>query len=210
MVAKYPDWLRQQSTNHHWSYVTYSHIPTCLEQAIISVEDKRFLHHGGIDPIAVLRVVVEDAENDQVDHGGSTLTLQLARMMLDIPRGQPSAYAELASQFRIARAALIIEHDFSKQKILELYLNGVYLGRRATGVTAAAEAYFGKSLPQLNEAQCIYIAGLPKAPARFGANPSGQQAMARYRHVIATMQRNDYLTEDDVVAVGGLQLFSQR
>ena len=209
-VANYPDWLRQQSTKHNWGYVAYSQIPTWLEQAIISVEDKRFLHHGGIDPIAVLRVVVEDAENDHVDHGGSTITLQLARMIFHIPRGQPSAFAEVASQFRIVRAALVAEHDFSKQKILELYLNGVYLGRGATGVTAAAEAYFSVTLQQLNESQCIYIAGLPKAPARFGANPSGKQAMARYRHVIATMKRNGYLTEDEVVALDDLQLFSQQ
>jgi len=189
--------------------VDYSHIPACLEEAIVSVEDKRFLRHGGVDPIALLRVLVEDAENDRVDHGGSTITLQLARLILQIPRRQPSAFAEAASQFRIARSALIVEHDFSKRKILELYLNGVYLGRGATGVTAAAGAYFNATLQRLTEAQCIYIAGLPKAPARFGSDPSGPEAMARYRHVIATMERNGYITAEQAAALGSLQLFSR-
>jgi penicillin-binding protein 1A len=165
--------------------------------------------HGGIDPIALLRVAFEDAENDRVDHGGSTLTLQLARMMLHISRHQPTELAELTSKLRMVRAALIIEHDFSKQKILELYFNSVYLGRGATGVTAAAQAYFNMPLQKLNEGQCIYMAGLPLAPARFGADPSGGPAMARYRHVIATMQRNGFLTEQQATAVAGEPLFSR-
>ena len=208
-VANYPEWLREQLTRHQWAYVDYSDIPAYLEQALISVEDKRFLLHGGIDPIALVRALAEDAQNDRVDHGGATIPLQLARMMLEISRRQPSALAEVASQLRIMRASLIIEHDDSKQKILELYLNGVYLGHGATGVAAAAEAYFHLPLQRLNEAQCIYMAGLPNNPGRFGADPSGEAAMSRYRHVIATMKRNGYLTEHKAAALGGVQLFSQ-
>jgi membrane peptidoglycan carboxypeptidase len=208
-VANYPERLREQLTRGEWGYVDYSHIPACLEQALISVEDKRFLRHGGIDPVALVRALAEDAQNDHVDHGGATIPLQLARMMLEIPRRQPSAFAEMSSQLRIMRASLIIEHDDSKQKILELYLNGVYLGHGATGVAAAAEAYFHVPLQRLNEAQCIYMAGLPNNPSRFGADPSGEAAMGRYRHVIATMERNGYLTEHKAGALGGVQLFSQ-
>ena len=208
-VANYPEWLREQLTRHQWAYVDYAEMPAYLEQALISVEDKRFLLHGGIDPIALVRALAEDAQNDRVDHGGATIPLQLARMMLEIPRRQPSALAEVASQLRIMRASLIIEHDDSKQKILELYLNGVYLGHGATGVAAAAEAYFHVPLQRLNEAQCIYMAGLPNNPGRFGADPSGEAAMARYRHVIATMERNGYLTAHKAAALGGVHLFSQ-
>jgi penicillin-binding protein 1A len=202
-IAPYPVKLRRESTKHNGGYVDYAHIPGCLDQALISVEDKRFMLHGGVDPIALLRVAVEDAENDRVDHGGSTLTLQLARMMLHISRHQPTKLAELTSKLRMVRAALIIEHDFSKQKILELYFNAVYLGRGATGVNAAAQAYFNMPLQKLNKGQCIYMAGLPLAPARFGADPSGAAAIARYRHVIATMQRNGFLTEQQATAVAG-------
>jgi penicillin-binding protein 1A len=205
-VANYPDWLRGEAIKHHRAYVAYAQIPPCLEEAIVSVEDKRFFLHGGVDPVALARVLVEDALNDRVDHGGSTITLQLARMMLRVPRKQLSAAAKLQSELRIMRAGLIVEHDFSKQQILELYLNGIYLGRRATGVEAAAQAYFAVPLQQLSRAQCIYIAGLPNDPTRFGADPSGQRAMARYRHVIATMQRNGYLTKQQAVALGDDQL----
>lgn len=206
-VANYPAWLHEQAAKHHWTYVDYSQMPPCLEQAIVSVEDKRFFLHGGIDPLALARVLVEDAQDDRVDHGGSTITTQLARMILHEPRKQPSAAAKLESELRIMRAALIVEHDFGKRKILELYLNGVYLGRRATGVWAAAEAYFGIPLQQLTQGQCIYLAGLPNDPTRFGAEPSGERAIARYRHVIATMQRNGYLTREQADALEDDQLF---
>lgn len=207
-VANYPQWLRGQSAKHHWGYVDYAQMPPCLKRAIMSVEDKRFLRHGGVDPFALARALAEDAQNDRVDHGGSTITLQLARMILHVPRQQPSPAAKVASELRVVRGALIVEHDFSKQEILELYLNGVYLGRRATGVTAAAEAYFHVPLQQVDEAQCIYMAGLPNDPTRFGADPSGARAMARYRHVITTMERNGYLTEKEGVALDGSRLFA--
>lgn len=208
-IAGYPQWLRQQADRHHRGYVDYAAIPACLTQAVISVEDKRFLLHGGIDPLALARALAEDAQNPHVDHGGSTLTLQLARMILQVPRHQPSESAEILSQLRVVRGGLMVEHDFSKQQILELYLNAVYLGRRTTGVTAAAEAYFHTSLQQLGRAQCVYMAGLPNDPARFGADPSGPRAMARYRHVVATLVRNGYVTEDQGIALAGDPLFSR-
>jgi penicillin-binding protein 1A len=208
-IAAYPQWLRQRAARRHRGYVDYTDIPPYLTQSIISVEDKRFLLHGGIDPLALARALVEDAQNSRVDHGGSTITLQLARMILRVPRHQPSAFDELMSQLRVVAAGLVVEHDFSKQQVLELYLNAVYLGRRATGVTAAAQAYFHTPLQQLDRAQCIYMAGLPNDPARFGADPSGARAMARYRHVIATMQRNGYLTQQQAVALADKPLFSR-
>lgn len=206
-IAAYPRWLRQQAARHHRDYVDYADIPACLTQALISVEDKRFLFHGGIDPLALARALAEDAQNPHVDHGGSTITLQLARMILRVPRRQPSAFDELTSQLRVVSAGLAVEHDFSKQKILELYLNAVYLGRRTTGVPAAAEAYFHRPLQQLDQGQCIYMAGLPNDPARFGADPSGSPAMARYRHVIATLERNGYMTHDQGLALVDDPLF---
>jgi penicillin-binding protein 1A len=206
-IAHYPVGLRGESIKHNGGYVDYAHIPDCLDQALISVEDKRFMLHGGIDLIALIRVAFEDVENDRIDHGGSTLTLQLARMMLHISRRQPTELAELTSKLRMLRGALIIEHDFRKQEILELYFNAVYLGRGATGVTAAAQAYFNMPLQKLNKGQCVYMAGLPLAPARFGADPSGAAAMARYRHVIATMRRNGFLTAHQAIAVADEPLF---
>ena len=206
-VAAYPSLLRRELARRRDPYSAYAQIPKTLDHALIAVEDKRFKLHDGIDPIALVRVLIENIGNDRVDHGGSTITLQLARMVLHIRRRQPSLAAEFASDLRMVRGALIIEHDFGKRKILALYFNAVYLGRGATGVAAAARAYFNTTLQGLSEAQCIYIAGLPQAPARFGADPSGKLSMARYRHVIATMERNGYLTKQQAAALDGAQLF---
>ncbi len=115
--------------------------------------------------------------------------------------------AALGAHIRILKTSLIIEHDFSKQTILELYFNSAYFGRGATGASAAAQAYFGTSLDRLDEGQCIYLAGLVQAPTLFGANPSGKRAKARYRHVIATMERNAYLAENEALALESEQLF---
>src|SRR5665213_3160005 len=107
-IAAYPQWLRRQTARHHRGYVEYADIPSCLTQALISVEDKRFLLHGGVDPLALARALFEDAQNPHIDHGGSTITLQLARMILRVPRRQPSETAEVASQLRVVRGGLIV------------------------------------------------------------------------------------------------------
>jgi membrane peptidoglycan carboxypeptidase len=106
------------------------------------------------------------------------------------------------------KATLIIEHDFSKQSILELYLNGAYFGRGATGAEAAAQAYFGTSLGRLDEGRCVYLAGLVQAPSLFGGNPAGARAKARYRHVIATMERNGFISKNQALALEHEHLFS--
>ncbi len=210
IIADYPNALRQQVIKRKGFYVEYPQIPKCLERAIISVEDKRFLLHAGIDPIAIIRVLFQNVQNDHVDHGGSTITQQLARMILNLRHRRLPILTELTTQLRILRAAFVIEHDFSKHTILGLYFNSAYFGRGATGAAAAAQAYFRRSLDRLDEGQCVYLAGLVQAPTLFGANPSGERAKARYRHVIATMERNSYLTEKEALALDGEQLFSQR
>ncbi|MGH7141653.1 MAG: transglycosylase domain-containing protein [Minisyncoccia bacterium] len=193
-IAAYPAELKAEVADRGGTYLSYADTPPCLVDALMSVEDKRFFSHGGIDPVAAVRVFFEEFQNDHLDHGGSTITQQLARAILGIPRGQSFGFGYIASELRIARGALILEHDFSKEEILELYLNSVYFGRGATGASAAAEDYFGMPLGALSTGQCAYLAGLPQAPTIFGQDPSGAVAESRYRHVIATMQRNGYLT----------------
>jgi membrane peptidoglycan carboxypeptidase len=209
-IAHYPGDLRREVLKRKGAYLHYSHIPRCLEQALISVEDKRFFRHAGVDPLALIRVLFGAVKNEHGDQGGSTITQQLARIILDLPHRPLPLMAELTSQLRITRAAFIIEHDFGKRTILELYLNSVYFGRGATGAAAAARAYFGASPEQLDEGECIYLAGLLQAPTRFGSNPSGRRSTVRYRHVIATMERNGYLTESEGTALYRENLFSAR
>lgn len=206
-VANFPNALRQRTLERKDHYIRYADIPKCLDRALISVEDKRFMYDGGIDPMAVVRVIIGNLQNDRVDHGGSTITQQLARVVLDIPHRRRSTMGEVTTLLRIFGASFVLEHDFSKHKVLELYFNSVYFGRGAYGVSAAARAYFGKSLRKLNEGQCIYLAGLPQAPTVFGDHPAGMRAKVRYHHVIATMVRNGYLTPTQANALNSDKLF---
>ncbi len=206
-IAAYPAGLRGQFAARGGEYVPFADIPPCLTEAVVSVEDKRFYRHAGFDPVAAVRVFFANFSNDHLDHGGSTITQQLARGILGIPQVQPSWTALIGSQVRILRGALILEHDFSKQYILELYLNSDYFGRGAFGIAAAAQAYFGTDLGHLTMGQCIYLGGLPQAPAFFGRDPGDPAALARYAHVIATMERNGYLTAADAAALRTEPLF---
>lgn len=208
LIAAYPAKLESKASAR--GYAAYGGMPNCFTQGIVSVEDKRFFSHAGIDPLALARMALESASNDKEDHGGSTITEQLARMILRIPRLQPSFAAEAGSQVRIVGATLILEHEFSKQKILELYLNSIYFGRGASGPAAAARAYFGKDLGVLDEGQCLYLAGLPQAPTLFGEDPAGSYAHERYLHVIARMQRDGRISAEKASILKAEQLFSNK
>jgi membrane peptidoglycan carboxypeptidase len=208
VIAAYPDALAEQSRSRKGGYIAYGDVPGCLRQAIVSVEDKRFHTHSGIDPFAAVRVTIENLRDDGEDHGGSTITQQLARAILEVPRRQPHMFAEVTSRLAVMRGSLILEHYFSKEKILELYLTSIYFGKGATGIGAAAAAYFGKDLRELDRAECIYLAGLPQAPTTFGLDPDGDYARERFAHVVATMERNGYVSRDEAAAIEAEQLFA--
>ncbi|HQU07963.1 MAG: hypothetical protein B7X04_00740 [Parcubacteria group bacterium 21-54-25] len=208
-VEQYSANLLATFAAHHRQYVAAAQIPVCAKEGIVSVEDKRFYQDAGIDPIAVVRVLLMSTVNDHVDHGGSTLTQQLARIIIREPRAAPNMLVAAASLLHIFRYALIVNHDFSKQKILELYLNSVYFGKHATGIAQAAQAYFHTSLDTLTLGQCLYLTGLPQAPSIFGQNPQGVIATDRYRHVLTTMVRNHYLTETQAAALAQENLFAK-
>lgn len=192
-VTQYPQRLLQLYGTNHWSYLPYAAIPQCAREGIVSVEDKRFFTHPGIDPFAVLRVAASDLMRSPVDQGGSTITFQLARRIIDTtqPVKTSSAFAKYAD---ILSYTLALEHDFTKQRILELYLNSVYFGRNATGFAQASEAYFNVAPSALSLAQCLYLTGLPQSPSTFGNDPRGAAAHDRYLHVLSTMERNSSLT----------------
>lgn len=192
LVAQYPGALLHSLSATHETYLTYDEIPRCAVDGAVSVEDKRFFHHPGIDPIAIMRVVFQSFQNDHQDHGGSTISQQLARLIIAEPRRQPSLLAELWSELRVVKYVLIVEHDFSKDKILELYLNGIYYGRHARGFAQAAKAYFHTDAAGLLQAQCYYLTGLPQAPGYYGRNP--RAAHQRYLHVLETLRRNGRIT----------------
>ncbi|WP_428539094.1 transglycosylase domain-containing protein [Rhodopila sp.] len=160
-----------------------------LPAAIVAVEDRRFWHHPGIDPIGLLRAAWVNLTAERVVQGGSTLTQQVAKtLFLSNARTTKRKVQELL-------LTLWLERHFSKQEILEIYLNRVYLGSGAWGMDAAARIYFGVSARRLTLPQAAVLAGLPRAPSRFNPRVNPAAALARGKQVLAAMAASGAITE---------------
>ena len=171
-------------------YRPYREIPPRLVQAFISAEDKDFFTHGGVDFLGIVRAVATNAENygsGKRPVGASTITQQLAKNLI------VGNEVSLGRKVREAILARRIEATFTKQEILELYLNQIFLGRNAYGVEAAAQAYFGKSLDALTLPEMAYLAVLPKAPANYSPEKFADRATARRDYVLQRMAGNGYV-----------------
>src|SRR5450830_498945 len=155
-------YLIREFGEEHRTYIGIKDVPQNLKDAVIAIEDRRFYQHHGIDLRGVLRAVVSNLEGG-AEEGASTITMQVARNFY------LSNDRNFKRKINEAFLAVKIEQSLSKDKILELYLNQIYLGQRAYGFAAASQAYFGKPLDRLNLAEAAMLAGLPKAPS--GYNP---------------------------------------
>jgi penicillin-binding protein 1A len=165
-----------------------------LPAAVIAVEDRRFYHHFGIDPVGLLRAAWVNATAGRVVQGGSTLTQQVAKtLFLTNARTTKRKVQELL-------LTLWLERHFTKQEILEIYLNRVYLGSGAWGMDAAAKMYFGVSARRLNLAQAAVLAGLPKAPSRFNPRVNPDAAVGRATEVLAAMVDSGAITAEQAKA----------
>jgi penicillin-binding protein 1A len=167
--------------------VTMDEMPDCLIQAIIAGEDARFYEHPGLDYQGITRAVWSLATTGERTIGGSTITQQLARNFF------LTSEKTFTRKIKEAFLALKIERQLEKDKILELYLNKIFLGHRAYGVGAAAEVYYGKPTAQLSLAQCAMIAALPKAPSRINPITSPERAMERRDYVLGRMLDLNYI-----------------
>jgi penicillin-binding protein 1A len=176
--------------------LSLSEMPRYLPQAVIATEDRRFYSHFGIDPIGLLRAALADLAAGHVVEGGSTITQQLAKNLFLTPE------RSLARKIRETLLALWLEHEFTKNQILEIYLNRVYLGAGVYGVDAAAHRYFGRSALQLDLYQSAMIAGLLKAPARLNPTRDRELAAARTAQVLANMVEAGYITSVQAAAAG--------
>ncbi len=165
-----------------------------LPEAVIATEDRRFYHHFGIDPFGLLRAALADLAARRVVEGGSTITQQLAKNLFLTPE------RSFARKIREVLLALWLEHRFTKNQILEIYLNRVYLGAGTYGVDAASHRYFSRSASRLDLYQSAMIAGLLKAPARF--NPTRDRALAAERtaQVLSNMVEAGYITQSQAAA----------
>ncbi len=172
-----------------------------LPEAVVAVEDRRFWHHPGIDPIGLLRAAWVNLTAGRVVQGGSTLTQQVAKtLFLSNARTMKRKVQELL-------LTLWLERHFSKREILEIYLNRVYLGSGAWGMDAAARMYFGVSARRVTLAQAAVLAGLPRAPSRFNPRVSPVAALARAKEVLGTMVASGVLTAEQARVAAGQIVF---
>ncbi|MGC1409855.1 MAG: PBP1A family penicillin-binding protein [Acetobacteraceae bacterium] len=167
-----------------------SDMPAYLPEAAVAVEDRRFWHHPGIDPIGLARAVWVNLTSGRVTQGGSTITQQVAKnLFLTNARTYRRKVQELL-------LTLWLEHTFSKREILEIWLNRVYLGSGTWGVDAAARMYFGISARHVSLWQAAMLAGLPRAPSRFNPRTDPRAAAARAREVLTAMAETGAITAE--------------
>jgi penicillin-binding protein 1A len=169
---------------------TLDEIPLLMRQAFLSAEDDRFFEHPGVDYQGILRAALNLLKTGERGQGGSTITMQLAR---NFYLSSEKTYLRKLNEIFLA---LKIERELSKERILELYLNKIYLGNRAYGVAAAAQVYYGKTLDQLTLAQVAMIAGLPKAPSTYNPVVDPERARVRRNYVLYRMRSLDYISDE--------------
>ncbi len=174
-------------------FVPIAEIPKVMRDAVLAIEDSRFYQHGGVDYLGVIRAGIANF-GEAKSQGASTITMQVARNFY-----LPSEKTFIRKIYEIL-LALKIESQLSKEQILELYMNQIYLGQRAYGFAAACEAYFGKPLKQITIAEAAMLAGLPKAPGRDNPIANPKRATSRQQYIIDRMLEAGMITVEDAAA----------
>ena len=169
--------------------VKLENVPQRLQDAFLATEDSRFYEHHGLDPVGIARAIFVAVNNGGASQGASTITQQLARNFFLTPE------KTIIRKVREAVLAVEIENALSKQEILELYLNKIFLGYRSYGVAAAAQTYFGKNLDELTLSEMAVIAGLPKAPSTMNPLYSPKRAEERRNVVLGRMLDENKITK---------------
>lgn len=169
--------------------IPFDQIPKPLIEAVLATEDQRYFHHAGVDVQGLGRAALQLVATGRKVEGGSTITMQVARSFY------LTRHKTFGRKIREILLAIKIDHKLTKEKILELYLNKVFLGNRAYGVGAAAEIYYGKKLNELSLDEYAMIAGLPKAPSTLNPLANAEAAIKRRNHVLDRMLEQGYITK---------------
>ncbi len=171
--------------------VSYDDLPPIMIKAFLAAEDDRFFQHPGVDYQGITRATIQLLLTGQKKQGGSTITMQVARNFF---LTNEKTYERKIKEILLA---LKIERSLSKEEILELYLNKIYLGNRSYGVGAASEVYYGRPLGELSTAEVAMIAGLPKAPSRYNPIINPQRAMIRRNYVLGRMLELGFIPDKE-------------
>jgi penicillin-binding protein 1A len=158
-----------------------------VARAVVAIEDKRFFHHGAIDPIAVARVIGRTVTRGSVDPGGSTIAQQLGKVLYHESGGLSGELGAIGLAFKL-------EAHYSKATILSMYLNAIYFGHGFYGIDQASRGYFGRTPSRLTWAQASLLAGLPQAPSAFDPLRHLEAARARQREVLAALLASHAIT----------------
>jgi penicillin-binding protein 1A len=174
--------------------VPYSRLPKHLVMAFVAAEDTRFFEHPGVDLFGIVRAFVRNVEAGEIVQGGSTITQQVVkRIMLTSEKSFGRKIKEAVLAYRI-------DNYLTKEEILTIYLNNIFLGRGAYGVEAAAQEFFSKHVEDLTLAEAAILAGIPKAPSRYSPYLSPQRAKERQAYVLKRMVDMGYITQEEASA----------
>lgn len=180
-----------ESRVHREKFVPYDKIPDLLKKGIIATEDRRYYDHGAVDIIGVARAFITNSMAGETLEGGSTIAQQTVKnIFLSNDRTMTRKLEELA-------LAVQLERNYSKEEILELYLNTIYFGHGAYGVGEAGRVYFGKEPGALDLSQCAMLAGLPQAPSAYDPISHPQEGAKRMTTVLALMAQEGYITPEE-------------
>ena len=174
--------------------VTFRELPYYVPAAFIASEDRRFMSHFGADPISLISVAIESVQARGVTRGASTLTQQVAKNLFLTPD------QTLGRKVQEAILAIWLEQNFTKEEILELYMNRVYFGAGATGIEAAAQTYFGVSARNLSLGQAAMLVGILPAPSAYNPKVNPERAIERQRLVLNLMAQEGYITAEEASA----------
>lgn len=174
-------------------FVSSKDIPDMMKKAIVATEDRRFYDHGALDLVSVTRALVTNYMAGQTLEGGSTIAQQTVKnIFLSHDRTLARKIEELALAVRL-------EKNYTKDEILELYLNTIYFGHGAYGIKDAARIYFGKDVKDLNVSQCAMLAGLPQAPSVYDPITHPEEGLRRMAVVLTLMAQQEYISSEDAM-----------
>ena len=177
-------------------------IPDVMKNAVLAIEDARFFEHSGVDYRGMLRAALANLRQAK-SQGASTITMQVARnVYLSAEKSYTRKIYEVLLTFKL-------EHLLTKEQILEIYMNQIFLGQRSYGFESAAQTYFGKTLKDITIAEAAMLAGLPQAPSAYNPVSNPARAARRQQYIIDRMESNGFITEEELVAARARPLVTQ-